>query len=610
MSDFHAAIASGVAQAITSICRDLTLASANLAKSQLNKLVAEFEIGFTKYTHRTFEKCSKVKTLLHRHEPISINSAYVAPYIGFSKRSVDEDEFIKLLDEDRKVVVTGIAGSGKSMFLKHLFVSMCNSSQRRIPIFIELRNLASSQAASLLDYIHSQVSSVVTHFTSEQLHYCLKNGKFVLLLDAIDEIDYSVRDKYCSEILDIAFKFPETRIVITSRPSDRFISWNEFHTGHILPLEKHQAIELIEKIDYDETVKNNFLQQIDETLFQTHEEFISNPLLCTMMLMTFDEFAEIPSKIHVFYEQAFNVLYNKHDATKASFRRKFYTSLSVDELKRILATFSFFSYLDRKISFTDEAARDYIRKAASYESIKVDDQLCLNDLQESLCLLLRDGDVLTFLHRSFQEYFVAVFVSQSKSTYMKEAIKEIVGRHFFDTVVLPMLIDMSRETFETIYFRNDLDGFCKKIQSIDAKKQPLKLFKLFYTSVHVDLRDEEEDPLAFAVTARLPMQTTLSILRQFYQDDYKFKWPHPNQPLEKVLISHGFDTSSGDVSIEENELTDQILIDLGISEYFHTVKVGAPLILDKIDQRARQRTNLISVMLSKKEVENESKAKR
>jgi hypothetical protein len=42
-----------------------------------------------------------------------------------------------------------------------------------------------------------------------------------------------------------------------------------------------------------------------------------------MMLMTFDEFAEITSKMHIFYDQAFNVLYNKHDATKTSFRRKF-----------------------------------------------------------------------------------------------------------------------------------------------------------------------------------------------------------------------------------------------------------------------------------------------
>ena len=45
-----------------------------------------------------------------------------------------------------------------------------------------------------------------------------------------------------------------------------------------------------------------------------------------MMLMTFDEFAEIPSKMHIFYDQAFSVLYNKHDAMKTSFRRKFYTT--------------------------------------------------------------------------------------------------------------------------------------------------------------------------------------------------------------------------------------------------------------------------------------------
>jgi hypothetical protein len=143
------------------------------------------------------------------------------------------------------------------------------------------------------------------------------------MFDGLDEIDHSIREGYCDQILQIAYQYPKTLLIVSSRPHNRFISWNEFHVGCIEAMNQDQVIELVTTMDYDAGVKQKFLEEVKTRIFESHEEFLSNPLLCTMMLMTFDEFAEITSKMHIFYDQAFNVLYNKHDATKTSFRRTF-----------------------------------------------------------------------------------------------------------------------------------------------------------------------------------------------------------------------------------------------------------------------------------------------
>jgi hypothetical protein len=135
--------------------------TANLAKGQADRLLAELEIGFGKYTTRNLERCSKIKTLLHRHEPIDIRRAYVAPNIAFSRRILEQTTLLQSLFAFRRIVITGMAGCGKSMFLKHLFVTLCEEpAVGKIPIFLELQNLNNTPTQTLTGYIHSQVSAL------------------------------------------------------------------------------------------------------------------------------------------------------------------------------------------------------------------------------------------------------------------------------------------------------------------------------------------------------------------------------------------------------------------------------------------------------------------
>ena len=87
-------------------------------------------------------------------------------------------------------------------------------------------------------------------------------------------------------------------------------------------LSKSQTVTLISGLDYDEGVKKRFLRLVNGKLYDSHESFLSSPLLVTIMLLTYEEFAEIPDKMHVFYSQAFDTLFQKHDAGKEQYQTK------------------------------------------------------------------------------------------------------------------------------------------------------------------------------------------------------------------------------------------------------------------------------------------------
>lgn len=91
---------------------------------------------------------------------------------------------------------------------------------------------------------------------------------------------------------------------------------------------------------------------LDERLYDNHTSFASNPLLLSIMLLTFDNYAEIPEKLHLFYANAFETLYSKHDATKAGYRRELRCSLSFDYFKKAFACFCFLTYYQGKFELT------------------------------------------------------------------------------------------------------------------------------------------------------------------------------------------------------------------------------------------------------------------
>lgn len=250
---------------------------------------------------------------------------------------VPDDEFIEQIKTKKRVVVTGTAGSGKSTFCKSIFVDVFEKKLDIVPIFVELRHLNTAPGITLIDYVVSSLEAIEPSFSRQQLEYALKKGRFLLIFDGFDEINGENRAIYEKEIVELSNTYHRIMIMVSSRPDQRFSSWEEFYRYRVRPLSKKKALKLIGQLEYDGEVKSKFLKALENGLSEKHKSFASNPLLLTMMLLTYEQIAEIPKKIHLFYEQAFLTLFNKHDSLKSLYKRKSFTGfrwMSLGELFR------------------------------------------------------------------------------------------------------------------------------------------------------------------------------------------------------------------------------------------------------------------------------------
>ena len=119
--------------------------------------------------------------------------------------------------------------------------------------------------------------------------------------------------------------------------------------------DKKQALELVEKLNFrpdDPSIKEKFYEELNSRLYETHNDFARNPLLLTIMLMTYEQYAEVPSKMHIFYQEAYATLSQKHDASKGAYKRALRTGLTADRFADYFAEFCAKTYLQEKFELT------------------------------------------------------------------------------------------------------------------------------------------------------------------------------------------------------------------------------------------------------------------
>jgi uncharacterized protein (DUF433 family) len=433
-------------EVFTSIIRETASSIKNYVKSPISKLIEAFKFSMEEYIKITLKKCSSIRTFLNRDEPVDIMQVYVQTTFKSGDNLYADEELIDNLPSVNQIVILGSAGCGKSMFMKYFFVRLCERPGRRVPLFIELRHLTGVHSKDLIAFMFHSVVVPGGVATEEQFKKGLESGLFTIILDGFDEVDFDERKTIEKEILSLRDRFPGLPIIVSSREDERFMSWGNFHLFHVMPLGKDQVIILIGKSKYDEDVKKKFVKALKDELFEKHQSFLSNPLLAIMMLITFKEIAHIPDKLHIFYDQAFDALFFKHDASKeAAFRRKSHTGLPIDEFKRILSCFSIATYIKERFSFVESQIKEDIIKASEIAKVTIDPGRYLNDLLESVCILQRDGIQIVFTHRSFQEYFAAVFIDKCSTAVDK--MLDVLCRRTND-IVLQLVFDMNRSRIE------------------------------------------------------------------------------------------------------------------------------------------------------------------
>jgi len=382
------------------------------------------------------------------------------------------------------LILKGTGGLGKSMMIRHLLLDAIKSfpSLSLVPIFVPLKEYRSF-GGSLSEYIYSILKDRCESISEETYVNALKDGSFILLLDGIDEIDRNHSERFEKELNTFADKYPNNYYIMSSRPFHTFVSFARFITVELCPFTKEQALALIDKLDYEPEqpeVKAKFRTLLDSSLFYTHRSFVEIPLLLTIMLMTFKYFAEVPSKMHLFYRQAFLVLFRMHDSSKGAYTREFRSGLDVDAFSNLFSEICFRSYCDDKYEFMHTEFVLYFQ--ASVQSAKLDIRITaddfLHDLCTCLCIMYDEGSKYHFVHRSFQEYFAALFMSRQSEDFLRKLGGFYEGRArsrldqhiygFQDDSTFSMLYDIMPDKVEAYVFVPFLEALIDECNNGDG----------------------------------------------------------------------------------------------------------------------------------------------
>ena len=384
------------------------------------------EAEFEEYFNRLKRDYNKITTLLYADIPQPFYDFYVCNsiyrieagrnrrVIGIKNATVDA-----LLEHSNYVLLSGNGGLGKSMMMRHLLLDCINRYEEvgLLPIFLELRTYTETEE-SLADYAYRIFTKNGGGKTREEFEELLKAGDVLLLCDGLDEVKSEKRQRFQQELEEYAAAYPESVIIISSRPFGPFASHaslKRFTVFYLQAFSQDQAVELVNKLRFHEEkpeIKQKFLVAL-KRLYWTHHSFAENPLLLTIMMMMYADIGDVPSEMHRFYNEAFQVLARKHDATKGGYKRPLATQLDVEDFKKLFAEFCARTYNDERVELTDEQMENYYGQLKAVKDLSAhwNYESFAEDLTSNLCLMYYESLMYHFVHRSFQEYFCARYLS-------------------------------------------------------------------------------------------------------------------------------------------------------------------------------------------------------
>ncbi len=399
-----------------------------------------------------------------------------------SVQAVYSDNIIHHLSSEYPVaIVLGTPGSGKSTFLQWFALQMAraclkadydlpeNLKPKQIPILLRIRDYTKQLARhgtekpSIKDFLIQQASRIHMELPSKLFHE-LQSGHCLVLLDGLDEVTSdSMRRDVFESVKDFVLEFapirpslqPFNRFVFTSRivgyDADSFARYahytleeldndaiEDFLTKWCPAIERHQSMAFqgmkpltplqesqLQTIGLEQ--KDDLLNIFDDR--PSIKRLAVNPLLLTMLALVQRSKGDLPQRRIALYQIVTRTLlttWNKESG------RNYIEEISLTE--RILSDLAF--QLHGTVLFlTEQAIKTVVSRAVREQTgsgAKARDiQRFIDTIRSSSSLIIEIGqDLFGFMHRTFEEYYVALYLLRMTS----EALKQFVRQHYFEPI--------------------------------------------------------------------------------------------------------------------------------------------------------------------------------
>lgn len=415
----------------------------------------------------TIEKqCGLLQSSLELGQPLSIKKLYtpirIVPHLRH-KQWLDLDDLqpsavdqsrphltqthpgsvdaLEITSQTDKILLLGKPGAGKTTFLQYVAQQCIEGLYQpdHIPVFVTLRhhfsaNRAHSKTANeLLVNLFSYLQGLFQESGIDvvTLKSLLEKGKFLLLLDGLDEISSNHMSQVVSEIQGFTQTYPDNNFIIATRltsdspylPGFYSVEVDDFSPTQIQTFAQKWFSANLPDESAAELKTKQFLEALDASENQPLKELMGTPILLSLLCSVFLARSSFPQKRAKLYQAGLDILLQKWDRARGIQREQSRYQFSIGEKLSLLGeiaatTFKEGHYFFEKAELL-EIISNYTQALAintsdpgtegtSLEAQYLESEALLQAIQLQHGLIVeRAKGIYSFSHLTFQEYLTA-----------------------------------------------------------------------------------------------------------------------------------------------------------------------------------------------------------
>ena len=438
--------------------------SQDIESSFLNK--------FSDYLSRAYERQGYLRTVVFQNNKKLLSELYIPLTIvnPNTEESIKIDSYPELLlPKHGKVLLVDTAGMGKSTLSRYLFLKSIEDKQG-IPVFVELRQL--SKGITIIELIHNDISEIDEEFDKKLLLRLIAEGDFIFYFDGFDEISIKDREYVTKELQEFIAKVPNNKFMITSRQDPALSAFADFQRFYIKPLRQNEAFALLEKYDNSGPTSKSLISKLKKEQNRDRLKiFLINPLLVSLLFKAYDFKPTLPLRADVFYRQVYEALFENHDLSKGgSFIRQKFSGLNIDDFARVLRVLGMRTVGLGKVQYTSDELLRHVKEAKERcTGLNFSESDFIKDLVLTVPLFVLEGLDYRWNHKSFQEYFAALFIAIDAKGDADTILQRLVESKEQDRFanIFDLYYDIDQVTFQRALTKRLVNEFINYMEGDD-----------------------------------------------------------------------------------------------------------------------------------------------
>lgn len=348
-----------------------------------------------------------------------------------------------ILNISNKLVILGGAGYGKSTFLEYIFCYFDEvfGESDILKVKLNLKDIVKKidNNFDIERCIYDEMRRrVVKKFSNELIEKVVVDylcaGKCLIIFDALDEIDIlSKRIEITKQVNNFCNKYIHNKFIITSREVGYLKNQfdNTFLHLRISPFDDQQIREYctrwftFRQIHRDEKIDEKYIDgQVYTFMNEVNKahclELINNPIMLVLSLIVFKVENKLPHAKIDFYKKCIKTFLSQREESKGAFDMELIANIYCGEL--VMPTIAYYKNENEKINQDYKFSVEDI-KTLTFKAIEIDGSEKIKwmyrvtkfvEYLKERTELIKEIDVgkNDFTHKSFQDYFLAVYYSR------------------------------------------------------------------------------------------------------------------------------------------------------------------------------------------------------